>query len=163
MALENEGHEVFEADAVKHGLIDAGTRRLDLVVLDLGLPDDDGVDFIRDLRGWSAIPVIVLSARSAESDKIAALLPSLMGLSDGLRIALAAAVIAPLALAMGIPFPLALTSVSQRAPSPSPDGGVRLRLGGGCRTGEAIGDEWGVTAVVLAALVLSALAVRLFH
>ena len=73
MALVNEGHEVFEADAVKRGLIDAGTRRPDLVVLDLGLPDGDGVDFIRDLRGCSAIPVIVLSARSAESDKIAAL------------------------------------------------------------------------------------------
>jgi len=43
------------------------------VVLDLGLPDGDGVDFIRDLRGWSAMPVIVLSARSGEADKIAAL------------------------------------------------------------------------------------------
>ncbi|MFO1340905.1 MAG: two-component system response regulator KdpE [Burkholderiaceae bacterium] len=73
LALESEGHEVFEADVVKRALIEAGTRRPDLVVLDLGLPDGDGVDFIRDLRGWSAIPVIVLSARSAEADKIAAL------------------------------------------------------------------------------------------
>ncbi len=73
LALESEGHEVFEADGVKRALIEAGTRRPDLVVLDLGLPDGDGVDFIRDLRGWSAIPVIVLSARSAEADKIAAL------------------------------------------------------------------------------------------
>ncbi|MEO5863322.1 MAG: two-component system response regulator KdpE [Burkholderiales bacterium] len=73
LALENEGYEVFEADGVKRGLIDAGTRRPELVVLDLGLPDGDGVDFIRDLRGWSATPVIVLSARSGESDKIAAL------------------------------------------------------------------------------------------
>ncbi|MEF7615861.1 two-component system response regulator KdpE [Aquincola sp. MAHUQ-54] len=73
MALEAEGHEAFEADGVRRALIDAGTRRPDLVVLDLGLPDGDGVDFIRGLRGWSAAPVIVLSARSAEADKIAAL------------------------------------------------------------------------------------------
>jgi len=73
LALEAEGHEVFDADGMKRGLIDAGTRRPDLVVLDLGLPDGDGVDFIRDLRGWSAAPVVVLSARSGEADKIAAL------------------------------------------------------------------------------------------
>jgi len=73
MALASEGHEVFEADGVKRGLIEAGTRRPELVILDLGLPDGDGVDFIRDLRGWSAVPVIVLSARSGEADKIAAL------------------------------------------------------------------------------------------
>jgi two-component system KDP operon response regulator KdpE len=73
MALESEGQEVFEADSVKRGLIEAGTRRPELVILDLGLPDGDGVDFIRDLRAWSAIPVIVLSARSGENDKIAAL------------------------------------------------------------------------------------------
>ena len=73
MALESEGHEAFEADGVKRGLIEAGTRRPELVILDLGLPDGDGVDFIRDLRGWSATPVIVLSARSSEADKIAAL------------------------------------------------------------------------------------------
>jgi two-component system KDP operon response regulator KdpE len=73
LALESEGHEVFEADGVQRALIEAGTRRPDLVVLDLGLPDGDGVDFIRDLRGWSAVPVIVLSARSSEADKIAAL------------------------------------------------------------------------------------------
>lgn len=73
MALESEGHEAFEADCIKRGLIEAGTRRPELVVVDLGLPDGDGVDFIRDLRGWSAAPVIVLSARSSEADKIAAL------------------------------------------------------------------------------------------
>jgi len=73
MTLESEGHEVFEADTLKRGLIEAGTRRPELVILDLGLPDGDGVDFIRDLRSWSAIPVIVLSARSNENDKILAL------------------------------------------------------------------------------------------
>jgi two-component system KDP operon response regulator KdpE len=73
LTLEAEGHEVFEADSVQRGLIEAGTRRPDLLVVDLGLPDGDGVALIRDLRGWSAVPVIVLSARSSEADKIAAL------------------------------------------------------------------------------------------
>ena len=73
MALEAEGCEVFEAGSVQRGLIEAGTRRPDLVVLDLGLPDGDGVDFIRDLRAWSAIPVIVLSARAEEAEKVRAL------------------------------------------------------------------------------------------
>ncbi len=72
-ALEAEGWQVFEASTVKQGLVEAGTRRPDLIVLDLGLPDGDGVDYLRDLRGWSAVPVIVLSARSDENDKIAAL------------------------------------------------------------------------------------------
>jgi two-component system KDP operon response regulator KdpE len=71
--LEGEGLEVFEADGVKRGLIEAGTRRPDLVVLDLGLPDGDGVDFIREFRGWSDVPIVVLSARTAEQDKVAAL------------------------------------------------------------------------------------------
>ena len=73
LALESEGYEVFEADGLKRGLIEAGTRRPDLVVLDLGLPDGDGLDFITDLRNWSDIPVIVLSARNSEHDKISAL------------------------------------------------------------------------------------------
>lgn len=73
LALEAEHCEVFEADSVKRGLIEAGTRQPDLVVLDLGLPDGDGIDFIRDYRSWSEIPVIVLSARTAEADKVAAL------------------------------------------------------------------------------------------
>jgi two-component system KDP operon response regulator KdpE len=72
-ALEAEQWRVFEADTIRQGLIDAGTRRPDLVILDLGLPDGNGVDFLRDLRAWSSMPVIVLSARSDEADKIAAL------------------------------------------------------------------------------------------
>jgi two-component system KDP operon response regulator KdpE len=72
-ALETEGWHVFEADTLKQGLVEAGTRKPDVVILDLGLPDGDGVDFIRDFRTWSAIPVIVLSARVHETDKIEAL------------------------------------------------------------------------------------------
>jgi two-component system KDP operon response regulator KdpE len=64
---------VFEAATAQRGLTDAGTRKPDLVVLDLGLPDTDGLEVIRDVRGWSAVPIIVLSARSDEADKIAAL------------------------------------------------------------------------------------------
>jgi two-component system, OmpR family, KDP operon response regulator KdpE len=72
-ALETEGWHVFEAETLKHGIIEAGTRKPDVVILDLGLPDGDGVDFIRDLRTWSTIPVIVLSARVLETAKIEAL------------------------------------------------------------------------------------------
>jgi two-component system KDP operon response regulator KdpE len=73
LALEAEGLAVVEADGVQRGLIAAASHRPDLVVLDLGLPDGDGVDFIRGLRAWSDMPVIVLSARTQERDKIAAL------------------------------------------------------------------------------------------
>ncbi|RON48354.1 response regulator [Pseudomonas frederiksbergensis] len=73
MALQAEGLDVHEADTFHRGLIDAGTRRPDLIILDLGLPDGDGIDLIRDVRSWSPVPIIVLSARGAESDKILAL------------------------------------------------------------------------------------------
>ena len=73
MALESEGCQVFEAETGKRGLIDSGTRRPDLVILDLGLPDKDGIEVIRELRTWSDVPIIVLSARTAEAGKIAAL------------------------------------------------------------------------------------------
>ncbi len=73
LALEADQLEVFEADSVARGLIEVGTRQPDLVVLDLGLPDGDGIDLIRDMRTWSEIPIIVLSARTAEADKVAAL------------------------------------------------------------------------------------------
>lgn len=73
LALESEGYQVHEADTIQRGLIEAGTRQPDMVVLDLGLPDGDGADFIRQLRAWSGIPVLVLSARSGENDKVAAL------------------------------------------------------------------------------------------
>lgn len=72
-ALEQEGWHVQEAGTLGRGLIDAGTRAPELIVLDLGLPDGDGVDFITDLRKWSNTPIIVLSARSSEREKVRAL------------------------------------------------------------------------------------------
>jgi two-component system, OmpR family, KDP operon response regulator KdpE len=72
-ALEAEGWQVHEADTAQRGLADAGTRKPDLLIVDLGLPDGDGIDVIRDVRGWSNVPIIVLSARTNEADKIAAL------------------------------------------------------------------------------------------
>jgi two-component system, OmpR family, KDP operon response regulator KdpE len=72
-ALEAEGWSVHESDTMRQGLTDAGTRKPDLIILDLGLPDGNGVEFLRDLRGWSKVPVIVLSARVGEQDKIEAL------------------------------------------------------------------------------------------
>lgn len=73
MSLEAEGCQVHEADTLRRGLVEAGTRRPDMLILDLGLPDGDGMDLIRDLRTWSDIPIIVLSARTTESDKVGAL------------------------------------------------------------------------------------------
>jgi two-component system KDP operon response regulator KdpE len=71
--LEAEGYRVHEADTLARGLIEAGTRKPDVIVLDLGLPDGDGVTLVRDVRGWSGVPIIVLSARIDESDKVTAL------------------------------------------------------------------------------------------
>jgi len=72
-ALEGEGWQIFESETMQRGLIDAGTRKPNLIILDLGLPDGDGVDFIADVRKWSTVPIIVLSARTNEEDKIRAL------------------------------------------------------------------------------------------
>lgn len=72
-ALEDEGCQVYEAETGAQGLVEAATRKPDLIVLDLGLPDRDGVEVIRDLRSWSNVPVMILSARSNEDDKIGAL------------------------------------------------------------------------------------------
>jgi two-component system KDP operon response regulator KdpE len=72
-ALESAGYHVFEAGTLKEGLADAATRRPELVIVDLGLPDGDGIELIREMRSWSSSPIIVLSARSAEADKIQAL------------------------------------------------------------------------------------------
>lgn len=73
MALEAEHFQVHEADSAKRGLIEVGTRRPDLVILDLGLPDGDGIDVVRDVRAWSNVPILILSARPLEQDRVAAL------------------------------------------------------------------------------------------
>jgi two-component system KDP operon response regulator KdpE len=72
-ALEGEGWAVHETGTLKQGTVEAGTRKPDLLVIDLGLPDGNGVDLIRDVRAWSTVPIIVLSARADEHDKIEAL------------------------------------------------------------------------------------------
>ncbi len=62
-----------EAAALERGRIELASRRPDLLVLDLGLPDGDGMTLLAELRGWSGMPVLVLSARNDEADKVAAL------------------------------------------------------------------------------------------
>ncbi|MDD4912807.1 MAG: two-component system response regulator KdpE [Sideroxydans sp.] len=72
-ALDTEGYQVVEAETGKQGLADAATRKPDLVILDLGLPDMDGIEVVKALRTWTSVPIVILSARSQENDKIAAL------------------------------------------------------------------------------------------
>lgn len=72
-ALDGEGCRVFEADGLRQGVREAASRKPDLVILDLGLPDGEGLSFVTQLRTWSRIPVLILSARSGEADKIQAL------------------------------------------------------------------------------------------
>lgn len=72
-SLSVEGFRVLEAVTAKEALLTITQERPDLVLLDLGLPDGDGVDVIREVRGWSAMPIIVLSARGEEQSKIMAL------------------------------------------------------------------------------------------
>jgi len=72
-ALAGQGFRLFEAATGETGLIEAATRQPEIIILDLGLPDMDGLEVIRRLREWTAIPIIVLSARGQERDKIAAL------------------------------------------------------------------------------------------
>jgi two-component system KDP operon response regulator KdpE len=71
--LTSEDYLVIEAETGKQGLTEAATRKPDLIILDLGLPDMDGVEVVKELRSWSSVPIVILSARSQESDKISAL------------------------------------------------------------------------------------------
>ncbi|HET8715645.1 MAG TPA: response regulator [Holophagaceae bacterium] len=73
VALEAEGHRLLEAETAREGLSLAASHQPQLVLLDLGLPDLDGLELTRRLREWSAVPIIVLSARGQEQDKIGAL------------------------------------------------------------------------------------------
>jgi len=72
-ALETEGYRVIESTTGRRGKLDAGTQKPDLAIVDLGLPDLDGLEVIAAIRMWSRMPIIVLSARQPERDKIAAL------------------------------------------------------------------------------------------
>lgn len=71
--LDREGLAVHDARTARVGLAEAASRKPDLVILDLGLPDLDGKEFLRELRDWSDVPVLVLSARGGETEKVAAL------------------------------------------------------------------------------------------
>jgi two-component system KDP operon response regulator KdpE len=71
--LTTQGYRLFEAGTAADGLVEVATRQPEVVILDLGLPDADGLDLIKRLREWSAVPIIVLSARGQETDKVAAL------------------------------------------------------------------------------------------
>jgi two-component system KDP operon response regulator KdpE len=71
--LGGEGYHLVEAGTGEEGVMQVATRQPDIVILDLGLPDMDGLEVLRRLREWTAVPIIVLSARGQERDKIAAL------------------------------------------------------------------------------------------
>lgn len=73
VTLTNEGYKLLEATTAKEGLNLVGLRHPDLIVLDLGLPDKDGLEVTRELREWTTTPIIVLSARNQEQDKVDAL------------------------------------------------------------------------------------------
>ena len=73
ITMEAEGYKVFEAATGKDGLVEAASRRPDIVLLDLGLPDMTGVEVLKRLREWSRVPVVILSVRDREEDKVAAL------------------------------------------------------------------------------------------
>lgn len=73
LAVESEGFQIYSAETGRQGLIEIGTRKPDVVILDLGLPDMDGLDVIRETRSWSTVPIIVLSARTQEAEKVEAL------------------------------------------------------------------------------------------
>jgi two-component system KDP operon response regulator KdpE len=72
-ALEDAGVRVREAESARQGIDIAASERVDLIVLDLGLPDMAGIDVCRDVRGWTTTPILVLSARHSDTEKVALL------------------------------------------------------------------------------------------
>jgi two-component system KDP operon response regulator KdpE len=72
-ALEGEGFQACQANTAAYAAVQAASCRPDLIILDLGLPDRDGVDFIRDYRAWASTPILILSARAEEESKVEAL------------------------------------------------------------------------------------------
>jgi two-component system KDP operon response regulator KdpE len=73
VTLTGEGYRLFEAATGADGLVEVASRQPEVVIVDLGLPDMDGLEVIRRVREWSAVPIIVLSARGQERDKVMAL------------------------------------------------------------------------------------------
>jgi two-component system KDP operon response regulator KdpE len=73
ISLTSQGYDVLEADTAARGLELTAISNPDLVVLDLGLPDADGQEVLEEIRAWSTVPVIVLSVRSSETEKVLAL------------------------------------------------------------------------------------------
>jgi two-component system KDP operon response regulator KdpE len=73
VVLEGENYQVHEAETGQQGLVEIANRRPDIILLDLGLPDMEGLDVLKRLREWSEAPVLVLSVRDDEAGKVAAL------------------------------------------------------------------------------------------
>jgi len=73
VTLEASGYRVFDAATGQDGLVQAAQRRPDVILLDLGLPDLEGVEVLKRLREWTPVPIIILSVRDREDDKVAAL------------------------------------------------------------------------------------------
>jgi len=73
VTLEANGYRVFDAATGEEGVVQAAQRRPDVILLDLGLPDLEGTEVLKRLREWSRVPVIILSVRDREDDKVAAL------------------------------------------------------------------------------------------
>ena len=72
-SLESQGYRTKESTGARDGVLQAKSQRPDLILLDLGLPDGDGLEVTRQIRAWSRTPIVVLSARGQEADKVAAL------------------------------------------------------------------------------------------
>jgi len=73
LSLEGAGYRVFAAETGERGLQEAASRKPDVIILDLGLPDLDGLEVIKRLREWSATPIVILSVRDSQEEKVAAL------------------------------------------------------------------------------------------
>lgn len=73
VTLESQNYRVFDAATGEEGIAEAALRRPDVVLLDLGLPDLDGIEVLRRLREWSRVPVVILSVRDREEEKVGAL------------------------------------------------------------------------------------------
>jgi two-component system, OmpR family, KDP operon response regulator KdpE len=73
VSLNHSGYRLVETASAKDAVIQAATQQPDVIILDIGLPDGDGFEVIREVRQWSTIPIVVLSARGQEQDKVRAL------------------------------------------------------------------------------------------